>query len=94
MTPSSPSLPTSWRTPRAGGRRSHGVEGWRRREVRPAAHTLKVERRDVGANELADRSRLLRAAAKAGDLEDGLARLEAIDEELGRVHAAPRAAKV
>jgi GAF domain-containing protein/CheY-like chemotaxis protein/HPt (histidine-containing phosphotransfer) domain-containing protein len=71
-----------------------GLEAGDADEVRRAAHTLKSNAATFGANELADRSRRLEAGAKAGDLEDGLERLEAIDEELGRVHAALRAAKV
>jgi GAF domain-containing protein/CheY-like chemotaxis protein/HPt (histidine-containing phosphotransfer) domain-containing protein len=73
---------------------SKGLEAGDADEVRRAAHTLKSNAATFGANELADRSSRLEAAAKAGDLEEGLARLEAIDEELGRVHAALRAAKV
>jgi GAF domain-containing protein/DNA-binding response OmpR family regulator len=71
-----------------------GLEADDADEVRRAAHTLKSNAATFGANELADRSSRLEAAAKTGDLEDGLARLEAVDEELGRVHAALRAAKV
>jgi GAF domain-containing protein/CheY-like chemotaxis protein/HPt (histidine-containing phosphotransfer) domain-containing protein len=71
-----------------------GLEAGDADEVRRAAHTLKSNAATFGANELADRSSRLEAAAKAGQLEDGPARLEAIDEELGRVHAALRAAKV
>jgi HPt (histidine-containing phosphotransfer) domain-containing protein len=71
-----------------------GLEAGDADEVRRAAHTLKSNAATFGANELADRSSRLEAAAKAGDLEDGAARVEALDEELGRVHAALRAAKV
>jgi HPt (histidine-containing phosphotransfer) domain-containing protein len=71
-----------------------GLEAGDADEVRRAAHTLKSNAATFGANELADRSSRLEAAAKASQLEDGPARLEAIDEELGRVHAALRAAKV
>ena len=71
-----------------------GLEAGDADEVRRAAHTLKSNAATFGANELADRSSRLEAAAKTGDLEDGLDRLEAIDEELGRVHAALRATKV
>jgi CheY-like chemotaxis protein/HPt (histidine-containing phosphotransfer) domain-containing protein len=71
-----------------------GLEAGDADEVRRAAHTLKSNAATFGANELADRSNRLEAAAKAGVLEDGPARLEAIDEELGRVHAALRAAKM
>ncbi|HEY2965606.1 MAG TPA: GAF domain-containing protein [Actinomycetota bacterium] len=71
-----------------------GLEAGDADEVRRAAHTLKSNAATFGANELADRSNRLEAAAQAGDLADGPARLEAIDEELGRVHAALRAAKV
>jgi hypothetical protein len=44
----------------------------------------------MGANELADRSRKLELSAKAGELDDGAASLEAVAEELDRVHAALR----
>jgi GAF domain-containing protein/CheY-like chemotaxis protein/HPt (histidine-containing phosphotransfer) domain-containing protein len=71
-----------------------GLEAGDADEVRRAAHTLKSNAATFGANELADRSSRLEAAAKAGQLEDGPTRLEVIDEELGRVHAALRAAKV
>ena len=71
-----------------------GLEAGDADEVRRAAHTLKSNAATFGANELADRSSRLEAAAKGDQLEDGPARLEAIDEELGRVHAALRAAKV
>jgi CheY-like chemotaxis protein len=71
-----------------------GLEAGDADEVRRAAHTLKSNAATFGANELADRSSRLEAAAKTGDLEDGLDRLEAIVEELGRVHAALRATKV
>jgi CheY-like chemotaxis protein len=60
-------------------------------EVRRAAHTLKSNAATFGANELADRSSRLEAAARAGTLEDGAVQLEAIDDELARVHAALRA---
>ncbi len=59
-------------------------------EVRRAAHTLKSNAATFGANELADRSSRLEAAARAGSLDDGPAQLEAIDDELARVHAALR----
>jgi GAF domain-containing protein/CheY-like chemotaxis protein/HPt (histidine-containing phosphotransfer) domain-containing protein len=65
-----------------------GLEAGDADEVRRAAHTLKSNAATFGANELADRSSRLEAAAKAGGLEDGLAQIEAIDEELDRVHAA------
>jgi GAF domain-containing protein/CheY-like chemotaxis protein/HPt (histidine-containing phosphotransfer) domain-containing protein len=65
-----------------------GLEAGDADEVRRAAHTLKSNAATFGANELADRSSRLEAAAKAGGLDDGLAQIEAIDEELGRVHAA------
>jgi GAF domain-containing protein/CheY-like chemotaxis protein/HPt (histidine-containing phosphotransfer) domain-containing protein len=65
-----------------------GLEAGDSDEVRRAAHTLKSNAATFGANELADRSSRLEVAAKAGGLEDGLAQIEAIDEELGRVHAA------
>jgi signal transduction histidine kinase/DNA-binding response OmpR family regulator len=65
-----------------------GLEAGDADEVRRAAHTLKSNAATFGANELADRSSRLEAAAKADGLDDGLAQIEAIDEELGRVHAA------
>jgi HPt (histidine-containing phosphotransfer) domain-containing protein len=65
-----------------------GLEAGDADEVRRAAHTLMSNAATFGANELADRSSRLEAAAKAGGLDDGLAQIEAIDEELGRVHAA------
>jgi HPt (histidine-containing phosphotransfer) domain-containing protein len=65
-----------------------GLETGDADDVRRAAHTLKSNAATFGANELADRSSRLEAAAKAGGLDDGLAQIEAIDEELGRVHAA------
>jgi PAS domain S-box-containing protein len=68
-----------------------GLEAGDADEVRRAAHTLKSNAATFGANELADRSSRLEAAAKTGALEDGPAQLEAIDDELGRVHAALRA---
>ena len=68
-----------------------GLEAGDGDEVRRAAHTLKSNAATFGANELADRSSRLEAAAKGGSLDDGLAQLEAIEDELGRVHAALRA---
>ena len=68
----------------------HGVEAGDADEVRRAAHTLKSNAATFGANELADRSSRLEAAARAGTLDDGLARIEAIADELERVHAALR----
>ena len=68
-----------------------GLEAGDADEVRRAAHTLKSNAATFGANELADRSSRLEAAAKGGSLDDGPAQLEAIDDELGRVHAALRA---
>jgi HPt (histidine-containing phosphotransfer) domain-containing protein len=65
-----------------------GLEAGDADEVRRAAHTLMSNAATFGANELADRSSRLEAAAKAGGLDDGLAQIEAIDEELGRDHAA------
>jgi HPt (histidine-containing phosphotransfer) domain-containing protein len=69
-----------------------GLEAGDAEEVRRAAHTLKSNAATFGANELADRSSRLEAAAKAGELDDGVARIQAIDDELGRVHAALRGA--
>jgi HPt (histidine-containing phosphotransfer) domain-containing protein len=57
-------------------------------EVRRAAHTLKSNAATFGANELADRSRSLEMAAKDGELGGGEAYLDAVAEELERVHAA------
>ena len=68
----------------------HGLEAGDADEVRRAAHTLKSNAATFGANELADRSSRLETAAKAGTLDDGLARIEAIADELERVHAALR----
>jgi CheY-like chemotaxis protein len=68
----------------------HGVEAGDADEVRRAAHTLKSNAATIGANELADRSSRLEAAAKTGTLDDGLARIEAIADELARVHTALR----
>ena len=68
-----------------------GLEAGDPDEVRRAAHTLKSNAATFGANELADRSSRLEAAAKAGALQDGPAQLEAIEDELGRVHVALRA---
>ncbi len=68
----------------------HGVEAGDADEVRRAAHTLKSNAATFGANELADRSSRLEATAKDGTLDDGLARIEAIADELERVHAALR----
>jgi GAF domain-containing protein/DNA-binding response OmpR family regulator len=68
----------------------HGVEAGDADEVRRAAHTLKSNAATFGANELADRSSRLEAAAKTGTLDDGLALTEAIADELERVHAALR----
>ena len=61
-------------------------------EVRRAAHTLKSNAATFGAHGLADRSRALEEAARAGVLEDGPAQIDAIDAELERVHAALRSA--
>jgi CheY-like chemotaxis protein len=72
----------------AGARK--GLETGDAEEVRRAAHTLKSNAATMGANELADRSRRLELAAKAGELEGGAASLDAVAEELERVHAALR----
>jgi GAF domain-containing protein/CheY-like chemotaxis protein/HPt (histidine-containing phosphotransfer) domain-containing protein len=69
----------------------HGVEAGDADEVRRAAHTLKSNAATFGANELADRSSRLEADARAGTLDGGLARIEAIAGELERVHTALRA---
>jgi signal transduction histidine kinase/CheY-like chemotaxis protein/HPt (histidine-containing phosphotransfer) domain-containing protein len=68
----------------------HGLEAGDADEVRRAAHTLKSNAATFGANELADRCRRLEADAKSGTLDDGLARIDAIDDELERVHASLR----
>ena len=68
-----------------------GLEAGDADEVRRAAHTLKSNAATFGANELADRSSRLETAAKTGALDDGLERIDAIDDELRRVHAALRA---
>jgi HPt (histidine-containing phosphotransfer) domain-containing protein len=67
-----------------------GLEAGDADEVRRAAHTLKSNAATFGANELADRSSRLEAAAKAGTLDDARERIDAIAEELERVHAALR----
>ena len=67
-----------------------GLEAGDAEEVRRAAHTLKSNAATFGANELADRSRSLEMAAKAGELDGGEASLDAVAEELERVHAALR----
>jgi HPt (histidine-containing phosphotransfer) domain-containing protein len=68
-----------------------GLETGDAEEVRRAAHTLKSNAATMGANELADRSRRLEVAAKAGELDGGVAPIDAVVEELERVHAALRA---
>ena len=68
----------------------HGLEAGDAEEVRRAAHTLRSNAATFGASELADRSGRLEAAARAGTLDDGPAQVEAISEELERVHAALR----
>ncbi|MGA9160405.1 MAG: GAF domain-containing protein [Actinomycetota bacterium] len=68
----------------------HGLESGDADEVRRAAHTLKSNAATFGANELADRCRRLEATAKTGTLDDGLAQIGAIGQELERVHAALR----
>jgi GAF domain-containing protein/CheY-like chemotaxis protein/HPt (histidine-containing phosphotransfer) domain-containing protein len=67
-----------------------GLEAGNAEEVRRAAHTLKSNAATFGANELADRSRSLEIAAKAGELVGGEVSLDAVAEELDRVHAALR----
>jgi PAS domain S-box-containing protein len=67
-----------------------GLKAGDAEEVRRAAHTLKSNAATFGANELADRSRSLEMAARAGELDDGQASLDAVAEELERVHAALR----
>jgi HPt (histidine-containing phosphotransfer) domain-containing protein len=53
-----------------------------------AAHTLKGNSRTFGAMELAACCQDAETAARAGDLDDVLARLDAIEAEWGRVDAA------
>ena len=67
-----------------------GLEAGDAEEVRRAAHTLKSNAATFGANELADRSRRLENAAKAGELDDGETSIDGVAEELERVHAALR----
>jgi GAF domain-containing protein/DNA-binding response OmpR family regulator len=67
-----------------------GLEEGDAEEVRRAAHTLKSNAATFGANELADRSRRLENAAKAGELGDGAASIDAVADELQRVHVALR----
>jgi HPt (histidine-containing phosphotransfer) domain-containing protein len=67
-----------------------GLEAGDADEVRRAAHTLKSNAATFGANELSDRCSRLEAAAKAGTLDDAPDRIDAIAEELERVHAALR----
>jgi CheY-like chemotaxis protein/HPt (histidine-containing phosphotransfer) domain-containing protein len=67
-----------------------GLEAGDADEVRRAAHTLKSNAATFGANELADRSSRLEAAARAGELGEGPAQIDAIADELERVHAALR----
>jgi HPt (histidine-containing phosphotransfer) domain-containing protein len=69
----------------------NGLERGDLEEMRRAAHTLKSNAATVGANELSDRSRRLEMAAKAGEIGDGTASIDAVAEELERVHAALRA---
>jgi signal transduction histidine kinase/CheY-like chemotaxis protein len=54
-------------------------------EVRRAAHTLKSNAATFGAQALSDRSRELEEAAKAEDLSDGAAKLDAMARELEAV---------
>jgi PAS domain S-box-containing protein len=67
-----------------------GLETGDAEQVRRAAHTLKSNAATMGAGELADRSRTLELAAKAGELGNGAASIDAVAEELERVHAALR----
>jgi GAF domain-containing protein/DNA-binding response OmpR family regulator len=67
-----------------------GLEAGDAEEVRRAAHTLKSNAATFGANELADRSRRLEMAARADELGGGEASIDAVAEELERVHAALR----
>ena len=65
-----------------------GLESGDIAEVRRAAHTLKSNAATFGAHELAERSRRLEEAAKAGTFEDGKEQINGIAEELDRVHDA------
>jgi HPt (histidine-containing phosphotransfer) domain-containing protein len=65
-----------------------GLERGDAEEVRRAAHTLKSNAATFGAHELAERSRALEEAAKQSALEDGPARVEAMQSELEIVRAA------
>ena len=62
-------------------------------EVRRAAHTLKSNAATFGAHKLAERSRSLEEAAKAGSLGDGGEQVTGIAEELERVREALRSAR-
>ncbi|MGZ8636391.1 MAG: GAF domain-containing protein [Actinomycetota bacterium] len=62
-------------------------------EVRRAAHTLKSNAATFGANVLADRSHRLEESAKAEALDDGSEQIDAIAQELDRVHGAVRPQK-
>jgi len=62
-----------------------GLETGNAPEVRRAAHTLKSTAATFGAHGLAERSRHLEEAAKNAELEDGLAQVDAMAEELDRV---------
>ncbi len=56
--------------------------------ARRAAHTLKGNARTFGAAELAALCQEAETAAAAGDLETVLARVDGIEQEWARVHAA------
>jgi signal transduction histidine kinase/CheY-like chemotaxis protein/HPt (histidine-containing phosphotransfer) domain-containing protein len=72
----------------------HGLVAGDAEEVRRAAHTLRSNAATFGADELVDRSHRLEAAAKAGELDDGAASIDAVAEALERVHAALRSKTV
>jgi HPt (histidine-containing phosphotransfer) domain-containing protein len=56
-------------------------------QARRAAHTLKGLSRTFGAGELASLCQEVEAAAAAGDLDTGLARIDPIDGEWARVRS-------
>jgi HPt (histidine-containing phosphotransfer) domain-containing protein len=62
-----------------------GIEAGDAEGVRRAAHTLKSNAHTFGALPLGERCAALEMTAKAGDLSDAGAAVEAIAEDLGRV---------
>jgi HPt (histidine-containing phosphotransfer) domain-containing protein len=65
-----------------------GVTSGDASRVTRAAHTLKGNSRTFGAMELASLCQEAEAAARLGDLEAVLSRVDAIEHEWGRVRAA------